>query len=68
MKRFFLAVMLMLLVPAYLWEDVLPGDHHLVDRQIRITNISEYPQIGLIGYITGKLCLGSRNNDLFFSS
>ncbi len=35
------------------WGDVLPDGHHSVSRDAVITNLSEYPELVLIGYITG---------------
>jgi len=56
MKRFFLTIILLiLLVPVYIHGDVLPEDSHLVHRQVFITNLTEFPQIQLLGYITGPM-------------
>ncbi len=37
------------------WGDALPEGYHSVSRDAVITNVSEYPDLVLIGYITGPM-------------
>ena len=57
MKRCALILLSILLIPGYIHGDVLPEDSHGVQRQVFITNVTEFPQIQLIGYITGPMIL-----------
>ena len=55
MKRIIWITLFLLLIASYSQGDILPPNSHPLDRQIYITNLSDYPQVSLIGYITGPM-------------
>ena len=55
MKKILLSLLLLVLWPSTLFSDVIPEDSHYVDRYVYITNISHFPDIVLISYITGPV-------------
>jgi hypothetical protein len=58
MKQVYMLMLIVLIgcgCVAPLWGDVLPDGHHSVFRDVVITNLSEYPELVLIGYITGPV-------------
>lgn len=55
MKKILLLLLLLVLWPSTLFSDVIPENSHYVDRGVYITNISVFPDIVLIGCITGPV-------------
>lgn len=35
--------------------DMIPGDSHYVERSVYLTNVADFPDVTLIGYITGPM-------------
>jgi hypothetical protein len=52
-SRIIIAVFVICAAAVTTWGDVLPDGHHNVFRDAAITNLNEYPELALIGYITG---------------
>ena len=43
-----------------LYDDIIPENSHFVEKCVKITNLNDYPDVSLIGYIYG--IMPSRNN------
>ncbi len=52
MKRI-ISFFLFVLMPCILLGDVAPSNHHIVTNCVRLTNLDEYPEIVILGYIVG---------------
>jgi len=46
-----LSVICVSLAPA----DIVPGDSHLVNREVRILNLDQFPGFVLVGFVTGPM-------------
>lgn len=55
MKQIMIAILILFLWPSLIFSDVLPPDSHFVDRHVLITNLNEFPELRLIGYVTGPM-------------
>ena len=48
-----LVLLIMCFIPFLVFSDVAPSDMHPVDNCVRFTNLDEYPEITILGYIVG---------------
>jgi hypothetical protein len=41
------------ILPLFMWADVAPSGEHPVDNCVRITNLDDYQEIAMLGFIVG---------------
>ena len=51
-------VMFVIGIASPLWADVIPEGCHVVHREVSLTNLKDFPEFLLIGYITGPMIDG----------
>ncbi|HEX37499.1 MAG TPA: hypothetical protein ENG70_01370 [Candidatus Cloacimonetes bacterium] len=53
MKNTLLFVLIIMYVPILIFSDIAPSDHHIVQNCVRFTNLDDYPEIAILGFIVG---------------
>ena len=54
MKKIIIIYMICL-IPLFILADVAPSDMHPVDNCVRLTNLDDYPEICVLGFIVGPM-------------
>jgi hypothetical protein len=58
MKKIILSILIIALLTISGFADVIPPHYHVVTRTVVIANTSQFPEVQLVGYITGPTISG----------
>lgn len=58
MKKKIILIILLTFFVSILYADVIPAGHHIVSRSVSISNVDDYPEFTIVGYITGPMISG----------
>jgi len=56
MKMKTIVTLMLIIIPSYIaLADIIPENHHYVEKCVKITNLSEFNDISLLGFVPGPL-------------